>query len=1086
MQDTGYRISDTNCRIQDAGYITSRASGILHQASLPILFIAFLFSCFSSLYAQRYYFEFLTDKEGLTNPKVYSILQDENHLVWIGTYAGLSVFNGQTIKNYSTEDGLAPNGVKSIYKDSRGYIWFGHLDGGISRFDGKKFESRIDNLIVNKDITSFCEDSLGHLWITTAGSGAAQIFNPGERLENIKYEKYHGDRVSGIIFGCTKLHNNKLCFITDAGIKTFNFKNNHFENYILEGSPTYFQVTSLFEDKDKNLWIGTFHGGLYKYITKEKTFKIYDIRDGLSSNWISTIYQDKSGTIWVGHYENGGLTRIQNGNLQVYNQTNGLGNCLINCIIEDAENNLLIGTRENGLAIYKKGEEFVKFISSEKEFPSKDVWSILQFDSKRMWFGTSNGFVIYDPDASKGNQYKIKAGGVGSPTQIRYAALDKNKNIWIGTEFNEIFFYNTTTNRMEFTTISGVDYSIFLRALAVDQNNNLWIGTTEGLFRYDIDEKKLETYLEFDGLAGKSISTIFVDKNNVKYIGCDGRGLTIFEDSLTIKSSKKYKLLENTTPKCMVKDDKGNLWIGTDNKGVICFRDGLIAKRYTAEDGLLSDIINQIAYKDGYLYIGCTSGMNKINLNTGVISVYTDKNGFGLGAKNNAVCIDNKGNIWFGTSDGAIRYNTLTNKPLVVSGKGLGVEPISPKITNFSVNLNSIQVKPDIKLSYTENSITIEFISICITNPDEVEYKYMLEGDNNTWKTTKQNSVDYSALAPGKYVFKVIAKNYTGIWNSKPTEFAFTINPPFYETWWFISICIFIGLVAIFVYIQIRERNLVREKRVLEEKVKERTAEIVKINQELAVKNKDITDSIVYASRIQNALLPPDLPFDNTFVVFKPKDIVSGDFFWFLAQEGMEWFAAVDCTGHGVPGAFMSIIGHNSLNKILQEYNITKPSKILNQLNEEVSTALHHYHQDNQIHDGMDIALVSYDRENRMLEYSGAFNPLWLVRNKELIEVRANRYAIGIAPGIVKDFVNNEIKIESGDTIYLFSDGYADQFGGKHNKKMKIGVFKEIILSIQGKDMLEQKVYLDTFFEEWKKGCPQVDDVLVIGRRFIF
>jgi serine phosphatase RsbU (regulator of sigma subunit) len=282
-----------------------------------------------------------------------------------------------------------------------------------------------------------------------------------------------------------------------------------------------------------------------------------------------------------------------------------------------------------------------------------------------------------------------------------------------------------------------------------------------------------------------------------------------------------------------------------------------------------------------------------------------------------------------------------------------------------------------------------------------------------------------------------------------------------------------------------RERQLVKEKEVLEQIVKERTAEVVEKNEELAMKNKDILDSILYASRIQGALLPPELPFDNTFVLFRPKDIVSGDFFWFIKERGFEWISAVDCTGHGVPGAFMSIIGHNSLNKIVRELGIEEPAKILNQLDVEVIRTLNQYKTDNTIRDGMDIALIRFDPERRLLQFAGGCNPLYLIRNGELIETRANRYAIGMSE-TEKDFTNNEIQIESGDSIYIFSDGYADQFGGPDGKKLKIGKFKEYILKLQGHPMNEQKELLNKYFEDWVGNHEQVDDVTVIGRQFLF
>jgi serine phosphatase RsbU (regulator of sigma subunit) len=285
------------------------------------------------------------------------------------------------------------------------------------------------------------------------------------------------------------------------------------------------------------------------------------------------------------------------------------------------------------------------------------------------------------------------------------------------------------------------------------------------------------------------------------------------------------------------------------------------------------------------------------------------------------------------------------------------------------------------------------------------------------------------------------------------------------------------------VYIKIRERNLVREKRALEEKVKERTFELSEANAELATKNKDITDSIRYAQRIQMAILPKKIPFTDVFVLFKPKDIVSGDFYWLAKKDNKELMAAVDCTGHGVPGAFISFIGYSSLNKVVKEIGVTKPSEVLNRLNEAVEQALN-LKGEEAIQDGMDLALICYDTYNNTLEYSGAYNPLYLVRNSEVIEIKANRFAIGKSTEPEKKFTNHSCKLQKGDTVYIFSDGYADQFGGQDNKKFKSSSLKKLLVGIQEKPMSEQKVILDKTIEDWRGNIEQIDDILIIGRRF--
>ncbi|MCX7862053.1 MAG: tetratricopeptide repeat protein [Bacteroidales bacterium] len=278
--------------------------------------------------------------------------------------------------------------------------------------------------------------------------------------------------------------------------------------------------------------------------------------------------------------------------------------------------------------------------------------------------------------------------------------------------------------------------------------------------------------------------------------------------------------------------------------------------------------------------------------------------------------------------------------------------------------------------------------------------------------------------------------------------------------------------------------------------------EITKQKNIIEEKNKDILSSITYAQRIQKAILPSKALLDNylsdSFVLYKPKDIVSGDFYWFKALDKMILFAVVDCTGHGVPGAFMSIVGYNGLNQVVNDFTKNNPGLILDLLNDTVKNALHT--AEKEIRDGMDIALCSYDKENKILRFAGANNPLYLVRKKSmgllenndnyieyndliLYEIKATPQPIG---EFVKqmDFVMHEITLKEHDTIYIFSDGYADQFGGQQGKKLKYKAFKQILLNNYTKPLSEQEKELDLFFEQWKNGYEQIDDVCVMGVRF--
>lgn len=252
-------------------------------------------------------------------------------------------------------------------------------------------------------------------------------------------------------------------------------------------------------------------------------------------------------------------------------------------------------------------------------------------------------------------------------------------------------------------------------------------------------------------------------------------------------------------------------------------------------------------------------------------------------------------------------------------------------------------------------------------------------------------------------------------------------------------------------------------------------------------KNKSITDSITYAKRIQQAKLPKEKEihssFPESFVLFKPKDIVSGDFYFLHKTNGLTFIAVADCTGHGVPGAFMSLIGSERLEDAVSQ--CTDTSEILKRLNRGMKSSLRQSDSEESTRDGMDLALCAVDTVNSIVNYAGANRPLWIVRKEQetLEEIKATRMAIG---GLTKDeqnFESHELKLQVGDTFYMCTDGYADQFNGSSGKKLMTKKFKELLLAIRHKEMYEQKIYLDSFIENWKAGEEQVDDILVIGIR---
>jgi serine phosphatase RsbU (regulator of sigma subunit) len=312
---------------------------------------------------------------------------------------------------------------------------------------------------------------------------------------------------------------------------------------------------------------------------------------------------------------------------------------------------------------------------------------------------------------------------------------------------------------------------------------------------------------------------------------------------------------------------------------------------------------------------------------------------------------------------------------------------------------------------------------------------------------------------------------------------------------YFIAIALFlVAGLGYFIYINYRNKKKANE--ILEEKNRliiiqneeiQKQKEFAEMQRDqIAYQKKHITDSIHYALRIQRAILPSMELFTNEidhFVLYKPRDIVSGDFYWVNKKENLWIVIAADCTGHGVPGAFMSMLGVSFLNEIVNNKHICKPDLILNALRENIILALKQRELQSEVKDGMDITVCAIDFNLGILEWSGANNPLFLVQNGELNQIKGDKMPVAIHE-VMEPFTLHTFKLSKGDTFYIFSDGYVDQFGGPYQKKFLNKQFKDIIMTLQEKSMYEQGASLDKIFEEWRKDLEQVDDVTVIGVKY--
>lgn len=1044
-----------------------------------------LFAGAVDLLSQTYFFDNYSTKQNFES-KVYAIVQDNRHYVWLGTQSGVSRFDGINFVSYSVEQGLAEGGVRVLFIDAGHNLWLGHEGGGITRYNGKTFEEiTLSDSLLTSNITSINQDSLKRLWITTASDGALMIKNPAGPAPDIEFEHYlKGRSLGDQVFGSLVTRDGDIYFITNVGIRQYNKTDHTFETYIPKGMSTYFSPTVMFEDSRGNFWLGTYNGGLTRFDIRNNSLAEFTTGNGLASNWVTAITEDRKGNIWVGHWKGdgnpGGITRIDFlGQLKIFNTSNGLHDDHVWCITEDAEGNMLIGTTEQGLDIFKD-ERFIGF-SQQNGLVDNQVNAITTDPEGNIWLGTNHGISVYTGKPDTQGFFHFDQSNNPLRSRIRCFARDSKHNIYAGTADQGIIMYST--DRKQFMAQPAINSNIDPRllvtngitALAIDSSDHLWIGTSDGLVEYDLaNNRYVNTHTQGSGLAGNYIASLYYDSNGNLWIGSESKnGLTLYTHGMfSIVSS-----VGEVAVTCIAEDHKTDIWIGTRTKGVGKITTDTVTY-FTVQDGMLANLVNLLVCdKYNNIYAGTNFGLNKIDQHTRKIQSYTHQTGFtGIETNNNAWCFDYSGALWIGTADGAMRCNIDL----------LADEDSTAPVVHF----NEMQVKQipyemqqGIRFPSSESDFIFSYISISLKNPEGIYYQLLLEGLHDTWQDMQhETSVSFAKLRPGKYTLKVRARNDHSNWSEHPATFTFRILPPFYMRLSFILTMIILLLAGVIAYIKIRERNLVREKRMLEEKVQERTVELSAANELLSVRNRDITDSINYARRIQFSILPPDIPSDNTFVLFKPKDIVSGDFYWITSVGGREFLAAVDCTGHGVPGAFMSFIGYTALNKIIIEQGIYTPSVILDHLNREVALTLHQKGE-NIVNDGMDIALVSYSGLTGQLEYAGAFNPLVVARKGEIIEIKADRFAIGRSTGTEKKFTNHNFALEKGDMLYLFSDGYADQFGGPGEKKFKASALKELLAGISRLTVDQQREKLEQTFEEWKGALEQIDDVLIVGRR---
>jgi serine phosphatase RsbU (regulator of sigma subunit) len=529
----------------------------------------------------------------------------------------------------------------------------------------------------------------------------------------------------------------------------------------------------------------------------------------------------------------------------------------------------------------------------------------------------------------------------------------------------------------------------------------------------------------------------------------------------------------------LTRDSNGVIWAATYGNGVYeCYRDSV--KPLNTSTGLSSNYAYSIlADKENNIWIGHESTISRYNLKTGIIKVYgTDFAGGGSSIANEIYeSPDEK--IFIGTTQGLIIYDRSKDQ-----------KKQSPPVNNInSITINNVEYpyQPSFSLPYKKRyNVSVSFTGINFHDPDKVYYSTYLENYDDDWtEASTRREVSYN-LRDGKYKFNLISVNEDGLTQENPLTFVINIKQPFWRTWWFMLSCLAVASGAVVLIIREREKAQKKIQEYLEKELDARTKVVMEQKSVLELQNLEITDSINYARRIQSSILP-DIKrlkeqFNGAFIMLDPRDIVSGDFYWFDKLDDDRFIlVCADSTGHGVPGAFMSMIGTTLLQDIVSRQRISKPSEILTMLDKEIFSTLNQNLELGVSNDGMDIVVCEFTLKNRHIRFASAMRPVLLVLGGEIYYIKGNRASVGGQSVLEKYFDDQEYYLNEGDAIYLFSDGFPDQFGGPDGKKMKVARLKNFISGIFNLPVDKQEEALVRFFKEWKGDYDQVDDVLFMG-----
>lgn len=1011
------------------------------------------------------------DQFTLCGNRVTRLLINKNNELLVATSDGLNIYNSQLDRFERLHEGFEIRDIIEYSKGGyllttdQGLIWL-----SVDFLIQKKYQHDVtDSMSISTNsLSCLLEDSKGRLWVSSFNSGINLMLADGV-FKN--FSLANKNAAGEICYQMIEDHKQRVLAATyDNGVIYFNEMFEQFiELPVQSNSLSFNKAISIYEDEDHNLWVGTDGVGLTIYDDKTQRYEAYShsivSSRSITDNVVNVIFSDQRGGLWLGSHHRG-----------------------INFV--------------NKYTTNFKHREYIP------SFENVNIVSAFKKDSKgNLWLSTDGGGIIYYDLVKRQTgifEHNKRDSTSLSSNNSMALELDELGRLWVGTYNGGLDVYDTTTKVFTHYVHDPKDNKSLSHnvvwSLYRDSHNRMWVCTMEGLCLY---QPETDDFIRFNtsntNLKTNNIRTVLEIDSTHFYVGTE-QGFTIFDlekkSFRTFEHSKSDSTsISNSFILTINKDYKNQVWVGTYGGGLNLFDPKTETfKHWTVQDGLSNNYVcGVVPVEDGDLWVTTQNGLSRFNLEKNQFQNFHYNDGlqdekFSIGA----VLRWNEEKILIGGING---YNSFRPGFIETNRFAPSVRFTDFKLFNQSVDFtkkNQVLAKhiayvDEIELAYDQNMITFHFAVLNYIQSEKNTASFYLEGVDKGWSHPENvNKANYTNLSPGEYVFHLRAANNHGVWSEEEQAVRIIISPPFWATWWFRSLVVLLILLVLYTIYKVRVKNVIRQKEELEIEVAHRTEIIHAKNIELEHKENRRIQSLNYAKLIQNAFLP--LPAEinqeikDLFILFQPSEIVSGDFYWMKKIDGKVIICAVDCTGHGVPGAFMSMMGNVLLDRIIELDGVTLPSEILERLHLGVVRSLHQ--QQTQNADGMDAAIVVIDAESKKLTYAGAMNPLLYFQDEQMKYVKATRRGIGgVDQFKEKAFEDHEIDISRETTFYIYSDGYQDQFG-ENGKKYMNKRFKNLLASIHQKPFEEQQQLLLKEHLSWRNNIEeQTDDILVIGGR---